>query len=963
MQGAGNTISFNGSTSINCGTNNRGITQQVTVEAWIKTTNSGYQWVMGKYQDSNGDDKGYHLQTFNGLASFHGRAGNFQYYTSGQSTMRVDDGRWHHLVGICAGNTWQIYVDGALVNSTTFNYTNGNIASSAPMAIGMYAGANAQYFQGQIDELRVWRTVRTPAEIRGAMCQKFTTAPSNLVAYFRFDQASGNTLLDEGSVPTNGTLNNFGTTPSWIRSGAAIGDASVSAYPGGAVSLTAANGDVAEVSNVIGPVQGVQLYAVNSAPAVSPGAGAASSYFGVFTSPANAANYTLTLRPQDGSSTGKKMAVRTANDASSWTTPATTNTASAVALSGHAYRGEYILVNNVWTGAVSSVYTDAANWSANVVPGATDDVSIPANAIRMPVLSSAASAAGFTVAAGASMTVAPSGTLSVAGNLTNNGTVTGLGTVTLTGTAQQTLSGTGTADLGYLTVGTAGAQSSLPLQIRRVLTANGNLALTDNTLTLLSDAGATAMLYNVPAASVTGRVTVQRYLDGSLNGGPGYRHLSSPVENPPLADLATASFTPIVNPNYTSSTVPFPNIFYFGTNDVGPGTSVADFDQGWLSPASTTNVVLSFASAYSVNIAGNQMVDFVGTLNTQGRQPIIPQRNGLPQAGWNLIGNPFPGPIDWNVLITGADNVDNALYVFKSSGQYTGSYATYINGVSANGGSNIIPMGQGFFIRTSVPRADFGTIIFSNASRLTSYQNPALQRTQETRPLVQLELRGSTGPADQVTVYLQPGATAGFDAAFDAYKLAGSNATRLAIQAGSSELSISGLPLPGQSPVTVPLLVQVAQPGSYTLEASRLINLPAGTTAFLHDAQTGTRINLAQQAIYSFTATGTTLPGRFSLELNPNRPLAANTALSEQLSVYPNPARQELWLGLPVSARKLGAEVTVVNALGQQVFAQKLPATVAQENQKLALPALARGVYTLRVALAEGVATKRLVIE
>ena len=55
------------------------------------------------------------------------------------------------------------------------------------------------------------------------MCQKFITAPAELVAYYRFDQASGSTASDNGAVPINGTLLNFSGS-SWHLSGAALGD-------------------------------------------------------------------------------------------------------------------------------------------------------------------------------------------------------------------------------------------------------------------------------------------------------------------------------------------------------------------------------------------------------------------------------------------------------------------------------------------------------------------------------------------------------------------------------------------------------------------------------------------------------------------------------------------------------------------------------------------------------------------
>ena len=122
LPGSGNTLSFNGSSSyISGSSNNRGITQQVTVEAWIKTTSTDYQWVIGKYLNSLLEEKGFHLYIAGGTAGFNGRIGVGQYMNSGPSTTRIDDGKWHHLTGVCNFSTWQIFVDGVLENAGVYN--------------------------------------------------------------------------------------------------------------------------------------------------------------------------------------------------------------------------------------------------------------------------------------------------------------------------------------------------------------------------------------------------------------------------------------------------------------------------------------------------------------------------------------------------------------------------------------------------------------------------------------------------------------------------------------------------------------------------------------------------------------------------------------------------------------------------------------------------------------------------
>jgi hypothetical protein len=69
------------------------------------------------------------------------------------------------------------------------------------------------------------------------------------------------------------------------------------------------------------------------------------------------------------------------------------------------------------------------------------------------------------------------------------------------------------------------------------------------------------------------------------------------------------------------------------------------------------------------------------------------------------VGNPYPSPIDWNAVGGWTKtNVDNAIYFFSNGtvSQYTGTYSSYVNGVSSNGvAGNIIAAMQGFFIHVS----------------------------------------------------------------------------------------------------------------------------------------------------------------------------------------------------------------------------------------------------------------------
>ncbi|RAK70533.1 DUF4394 domain-containing protein [Hymenobacter edaphi] len=635
--------------------------------------------------------------------------------------------------------------------------------------------------------------------------------------------------------------------------------------------------------------------------------------------------------------------------------------------------GPVITAGLTWTGAVSTDWGTAGNWSPAQVPTATDNVTIP-DVANDPVVSNAQQAANITLASGATLTTANGGTLTVNGSFTNNGGTTlgsGTGTIAFTGAAAQTISGT-TTFFNNLTAGPAGVTASAPVQVQRVLLLNGNLASGGN-LTLLSNATGTAHVVNNGGA-VTGNATVQRYVDTGLNAGPGYRHFSAPVVGTTVSDLATAGFSPVVNPAYNSAPVPnnvtpFPTVFGYDETRVNTSGNPAprDFDRGFFSPNATSDPMVP-GRGYTVNIPAGQTPDFVGVL---GNGPVILgglTRGTQTESGWQLLGNPYPAPLNWDAV--GRTNVDGAVYVYRSTGQYAGTYSTYVaGGAGTNGGTNVLGSGQGFFVRVSTPGSSNGQVSFTNAARFTTYQSPVFQRPAAiTGPLVRLALQAASGPADETVVYLEPGATAGFDASMDAYKLQAGGAPVLASPIdASTRLAVNALPpLSATAPErVVPLHVQALQAGPHTLRAAELLNLPAGTYAYLRDADTGTLVDLQTQPSYAFTLATTGLTTRFSLLLTQNRVTAtAPAALSQQVGLYPNPARTQVTLQLPASLAQQPVAVSVLNALGQQVLTRVLPAArPAQSALTLPLAGLAKGVYSVRLTTAQGIVTKRLVVE
>jgi len=93
------------------------------------------------------------------------------------------------------------------------------------LTIGGYPPA---FFNGQIDEFRIWNVARTATQITSTMSKTLAGNEAGLVGYWKFDETSGTTAADSvttaGHTAHAGTLmaNNAGNVPTFVASTAPL---------------------------------------------------------------------------------------------------------------------------------------------------------------------------------------------------------------------------------------------------------------------------------------------------------------------------------------------------------------------------------------------------------------------------------------------------------------------------------------------------------------------------------------------------------------------------------------------------------------------------------------------------------------------------------------------------------------------------------------------------------------------
>lgn len=173
---------FNGTNSyIVAGNDNRQVTDQVTLSVWFKSTSTEIQNICAKY-DWN-IDRGYFIRMIDGKATLGGR-NNGDAFVEIQGLRSINDGKWHLLTGMVNGNNWKFFIDCKIQGETNSNSSNPSLDTDVPLSIGRLSiptGSNDyRYFNGDIDDVRLYNRILTDLEQDSLCGQNFLTNINNV---------------------------------------------------------------------------------------------------------------------------------------------------------------------------------------------------------------------------------------------------------------------------------------------------------------------------------------------------------------------------------------------------------------------------------------------------------------------------------------------------------------------------------------------------------------------------------------------------------------------------------------------------------------------------------------------------------------------------------------------------------------------------------------------------------------
>ncbi|MFN3821348.1 MAG: LamG-like jellyroll fold domain-containing protein, partial [bacterium] len=127
--------------------------------------------------------------------------------------------RWHHLAGTYDGRVMRLFLNGQEVASLE---VQGNISPyNTDLFIGRLGNVGVDYYNGVIDEIRIWNFARNIDDIRRTMNSRLIGNEQGLVGYFRLDEGEGQRIADSSPTRNNGRLGDNeqadNNDPRWVE--------------------------------------------------------------------------------------------------------------------------------------------------------------------------------------------------------------------------------------------------------------------------------------------------------------------------------------------------------------------------------------------------------------------------------------------------------------------------------------------------------------------------------------------------------------------------------------------------------------------------------------------------------------------------------------------------------------------------------------------------------------------------
>ncbi|WP_436514338.1 LamG-like jellyroll fold domain-containing protein [Ekhidna sp. To15] len=200
------------------------ITGALTLETWVQFNSAideEHPLITKWNPDAGPEQRAYLLQISNTsdvvfAVSTDGTTGaEGTNFSAIQSPYTFQTGRWYHIAATYEPSSFiRVYVNGELVGENTTSIMPSIFNSNASVVLGDN-GNQVEVGVGGVttgeamlmDETRIWSYAKDQSTLQSEITTTITGSVTDLVASYTYDEISGTTLVDQGSLGNDGTLN------------------------------------------------------------------------------------------------------------------------------------------------------------------------------------------------------------------------------------------------------------------------------------------------------------------------------------------------------------------------------------------------------------------------------------------------------------------------------------------------------------------------------------------------------------------------------------------------------------------------------------------------------------------------------------------------------------------------------------------------------------------------------------
>ncbi|MFC4633104.1 M14 family zinc carboxypeptidase [Dokdonia ponticola] len=655
------------------------------------------------------------------------------------------------------------------------------------------------------------------------------------------------------------------------------------------------------------------------------------------------------------------------------------------------FQGDIAIDNVVLNASTTDYIFDAGSWTPADPSGIAKNVDNIQVLSGAPILTADTDINNISIDAGATLGLGTT-SIELSGDITNLGTLDADQAEIIAfkkdGT-DQSLSGN-TFEVARLTINNSAAISvDTGVRINELLTLTDGELITNNNLTLASNATQSAMIDQVVAGSITGNVTIERFVPARR----AFRFVTSPVtttttirENWQENGATTAGFGTHITGSTTGAngfdTTPSgnPSLFTYDNSAATPA----------LTPIDNTDVnTLTAGDAYLLFVRGDRTIDVTsnsatptdtrlratGTIVT-GTTTITGADINHNAGNFNLIGNPYQATVEMNTILGDATNLNtNQYYVWDATLGARGAYVTVLldgtgstNGAGSDANHFLQPW-QSAFVTTASTVGDNSTSVSFRESDKTVGEDTMIFLTENDPIANNAHIVGQLFRTEAFNAgeKLQDNFVLLFSPTFsnqitleDAQKFFNID-ENMAISNGDNTLSVERRAMPTTTD-EISLFNNTYRTDAYTLriEQSGLEEV----TAYLEDTFTGEFHELEDgENFIAFTVDtaneASSASNRFKIVFEESA-LNVDEAFIDDVTMFPNPVEGDQLLITSSVLRGQDVTLKINNLLGQSIYNQERSFN-GDTLEVSSLSTLSNGIYFVTITTTSGSITKRLI--